>query len=71
MSERKVDEQILTQAVQKLGRKYDAVYTMISELQDNLQQVVYVARELLKQKDVKIAELQAPVKKTLEKESTK
>jgi hypothetical protein len=67
----KVDEQTFTVTVQKLGAKYQAIVTMISELQDNLNQLIYVARELLKEKDAKIVELQVPVKKELKKEAAK
>ena len=67
----KVDEQTFMQTVQKLGAKYQAIVTMISELQDNLNQLIYVARELLKEKDAKIVELQVPVKKELKKEAAK
>ena len=67
-NQQKPNEQILQTAVQKLAKKYEAIIksseanlTMIMELQDNLNQVIAISYALLKEKQDKIVELQAPV----------
>jgi hypothetical protein len=66
-NEAKVTEQTFAVAVQKLGAKYAAIVTMVRELQDNLNELIGVSRELLREKNAKILELQVPVKKELKK----
>lgn len=61
-NKQKITEQTLQAAIQKLARKYEAIITMVAELQDNLNQVIQVSYALLKEKDAKIVELQTPVK---------
>ena len=61
MSQQKVTEETRQIVIQKLSNKYQAILTMIGELQDNLNQIIAVDAMLLKEKDAKIAELQAPI----------
>jgi len=61
-NQQKITEETRKIVILKLSKKYDAIVTMIHELQDNLNQLIHVDAELLREKDEKIMELQAPVK---------
>ena len=58
------NEQNLQLSIQKLAAKYQAIITMINELEDNLNAVIQASFAIIKEKDDKIRELQVPVKET-------